>query len=397
MKKLIVFLATFFSLNHISAISFLLEDSVQCSMLSTMVSSSSEQQINLTSNASICFPNNNLLQYDWTVSNMSGQVIGDGVGPSFTADLGSPSLDSIVVCLGVNDFNEVDCLVCDTLFYNGPIYEWISINSPDIAYQIVCDNVEVFIASSSQYQIQMGSNILEMDGLLTYYWTISTTNGDILSNTNTLQFNQIQSDTLISCLTSLDQYSENCEICEELIWNGNDWVIYQLAEEPILSIQSVTHTDTAAYGESFNVYFTLVNNDTDDFVDDIIINFKSFSEEQNFESDSASLMVNINAEIASGASIPVTLNIPVTQQNFQYAGDNLVVIWPSSVAPIPTDTSITSIYIKDLSDIISFEPQKGGEENDESYVDLLGKKYSCWSDILKGTVYLKKGRKYLKF
>ena len=56
------------------------------------------------------------------------------------------------------------CEVCDTLFYNGPINEWISINAENLAIDLDCEDIELNISSSNNYQIVMNSNVNETEG-----------------------------------------------------------------------------------------------------------------------------------------------------------------------------------------------------------------------------------------
>ena len=80
---------------------------------------------------------------------------------------------------------------------------------------------------------------------------------------------------------------------------------------------------------------------------------------------------------------------------FQQAGDNLVVIWPSSVVPILPDSSFTPIHIIDqVSSIIEqnhlIKPLK------LRLFDLLGREYQSLSDLPNGAIYIRDGKKYIK-
>ena len=79
---------------------------------------------------------------------------------------------------------------------------------------------------------------------------------------------------------------------------------------------------------------------------------------------------------------------------YQQSGDNLVVIWPSSVVPLTTDTSITPVFIKETTSKI--KDYFISKENNAKVVDLLGRDYDSEYDIPRGTIYIKKGKKYIK-
>ena len=75
---------------------------------------------------------------------------------------------------------------------------------------------------------------------------------------------------------------------------------------------------------------------------------------------------------------------------YQQSGDNLVVIWPSSIAPLTTETSITPVFIKETtSNIKDYFISK---ENNAKIVDLLAREYDSEYDIPRGTIYIKKGK-----
>ena len=397
MNKLIVFVATFFAFAQLMVASSLPQD-IDCSNLQLMVTSSSESSLNMVYNP---YSGIDIISQNWIAYSTDG----DFIVSSINVDLSNIYLgdnislfDSIEVCLEVTDINQESCEVCDTLFYNGPINEWISINSPDINYEIDCDSVEVFIFSESENEVLMGSNVYDFEGLLSYYWVISDNNGNSLSANSIVDLSESETDTIVSCLTTIDEYNVNCQICETLAWDGYNWHIFEGADEPILSVESVMHTDTAEYGSSFPVFLNLVNNDDGVLEEDIILNFFAYSEQQMELPDTASFTIDLNATngIGPGESIPLSINIPVNLQTFQYSGDNLVVIWPSVVSPVLTDTSITTIYIKDGPASINPIPIDNSFTQGY-YYDLLGKEYKSWNDIPKGTIYLREGRKYLKF
>jgi len=83
-------------------------------------------------------------------------------------------------------------------------------------------------------------------------------------------------------------------------------------------------------------------------------------------------------------------------QLYQQAGDNLVVIWPSFVTPISSDTSITSLHV--LPPVTSFNELNYPvyEKSDNFIYDLMGRRYYNIKNLLKGTMYIRDGKKYIK-
>ena len=301
MNKLIVFVVTFFAFAQLTVASSLPQD-IDCSNLELMVTSSSESSLSMVYSP---YSGIDIISQNWIAYSTDG----DFIVSSINVDLSNIYLgdnislfDSIEVCLEVTDINQESCEVCDTLFYNGPINEWISINSPDINYEINCDSVDVFIFSESETQVLMGSNVYDFEGSLSYYWVISDNNGNSLSANSIVDLSESETDTIVSCLTTIDEYNENCQICETLAWDGYNWSIFEGADEPILSVESVMHTDTAEYGSSFPVFLNLVNNDDVVFEEDIILNFFAYSEQQMELPDTASFTIDLNATNGIGGA-----------------------------------------------------------------------------------------------
>ena len=201
----------------------ILESEMNCEFLDIMVTSSSETTINMTSNTESCMdPALGPFTYLWSGYTSSG----DFIVMSSLEDLNTYLADeiylsdSVVICFEVTGENEDVCQVCDTLFYNGPINEWISINDPDPAVDLDCELIEIEIATQSDYYIEMTSNALEVDGVFIYTWA---TNGSY-GNSITLDQNMFY-DTIVSCITIIDEYDENCEVCETLVLTNNGWVV----------------------------------------------------------------------------------------------------------------------------------------------------------------------------
>ena len=148
MNKLIVFVVTFFAFAQLTVASSLPQD-IDCSNLELMVTSSSESSLSMVYSP---YSGIDIISQNWIAYSTDGDFIVSSINVDLSYIYLGDNIslfDSIEVCLEVTDINQESCEVCDTLFYNGPINEWISINSPDINYEINCDSVDVFIFSHS--------------------------------------------------------------------------------------------------------------------------------------------------------------------------------------------------------------------------------------------------------
>ena len=101
--------------------------------------------------------------------------------------------------------------------------------------------------------------------------------------------------------------------------------------------------------------------------------------------------------LAPGDSINM-LNTPLIggSQLYQQAGDNIVIIWPSSTQTIVPDTSITSLYvINSIASIYQFDTLFKTQDLSEIY-DLLGRRYYNIKSIPPGTCILEMEKSTLK-
>ena len=132
--------------------------------------------------------------------------------------------DSIDVCYELTAANGDVCEVCDTLFYNGPINEWISINAENLAVDLDCEDIELNISSSNDYQIVMNSNADNTEGVLGYYWIVYDFFNNIISSSSSIVLDQnMFYDSLNVCISIVDEYDENCDVCETIYWSGESW------------------------------------------------------------------------------------------------------------------------------------------------------------------------------
>ena len=168
----------------------------------------------------------------------------------------------------------------------------------------------------------------------------------------------------------------------------------------IISVEGVWHADTVQYADPFNLEFWLVNTGNSSLISDsisakiIVVPIGSNS----LNSMPISITRNIPLGVlAPGDSINM-LNTPLIggSQLYQQAGDNIVIIWPSSTQTIVPDTSITSLYvINSIASIYQFDTLFKTQNLSEIY-DLLGRRYYNIKSIPLGVMYIRNGKKYIK-
>jgi len=162
-----------------------------------------------------------------------------------------------------------------------------------------------------------------------------------------------------------------------------------------LSVHSVIHSDTLDANVPFYIDFELTNNDTVTFNEIVKINLSfALANDTSFIDEQVILGVNQYQGIEAGESLSFSIELIEPQDMYQQSGDNLVVIWPSSIAPLTTDTSITPVFIKETTNNI--KDYFISKENNAKVVDILGREYDSEYDIPRGTIYIKKGQKYIK-
>ena len=162
-----------------------------------------------------------------------------------------------------------------------------------------------------------------------------------------------------------------------------------------LSVHSVIHSDTLDANVPFYIDFELTNNDTVTFNEIVKINLSfALPNDTSFIDEQVILGVNQYQGLEAGESLSFSIELIEPQDMYQQSGDNLVVIWPSSIVPLTTDTSITPVFIKETtSNIKDYFISK---ENNAKVVDLLGREYDSEYDLPRRTIYIKNGKKYIK-
>ena len=84
---------------------------------------------------------------------------------------------------------------------------------------------------------------------------------------------------------------------------------------------------------------------------------------------------------------------PATTVALLQAGDNLIVIWPSSITPINTDSSSTSIHVLNTS---TYTNNIVLENIDDGIIyDIYGRKHHSIKTLPIGSMYIRNGKKYI--
>ena len=86
-------------------------------------------------------------------------------------------------------------------------------------------------------------------------------------------------------------------------------------------------------------------------------------------------------------------NMPATTAALLQAGDNLIVIWPSSITPINTDSSSTSIHVLNTSTNTNNIVLENVE--DGIIYDIYGRQHHSIKTLPIGSMYIRNGKKYI--
>ena len=173
---------------------------------------------------------------------------------------------------------------------------------------------------------------------------------------------------------------------------------YSYNSSQFISVLGVNHDDTVQFADPFDIIFWFVNTgSTSIFSDSITANIAIHPVNM-----TPMQVLSITQSISFGTIYPgdsiFMLNtfLQGGSQLFQQAGDNLVVIWPSFVFPVSSDTSITPLYVIPPVTSVDEVDYPVYEESDNFIYDLMGRRYYNINNLLKGTMYIRDGKKYIK-
>ena len=240
-----------------------------------------------------------------------------------------------------------------------------------------CDSLQTYIVSSSQFQIDFISNAdsIGFDSLA-YYWYVNDFNGNLnhqrfSSTASVILPSSSNLDTILACLyiedNSIINPLQHCNICDTLVWDGINWV----KTAQVITSGSLYHPINLNFGSQ-----SLLNTN------------------QTFVPIYLPVSIYTPFGFTTGDSIDVSISfLNVNQFSFLQAGDNIVIIWPSSIGPIDADTSVTPIFIQNNT---SYFGENYFEENKNSVTfDLLGREYFSDSQLIEGVIYIRNGKKFI--
>ena len=163
-----------------------------------------------------------------------------------------------------------------------------------------------------------------------------------------------------------------------------------------VSVKGVIHADTVQMNTPFPLSFYFVNTGLDTLLMDSITANIGFSPLG---------MTPIPIQISTVLNIPQSIFAPGDSIFFLdpqipmlalSAGDHIVTIWPSSIVPIITDTSITDLHIiSTISNINENLTQNIGKFKADIY-DLSGRKYDNINCVPSVIIYIIDSKKYIK-
>ena len=153
-----------------------------------------------------------------------------------------------------------------------------------------------------------------------------------------------------------------------------------------ISVALVSHADTVQYSNILDLSFWFTNNSSATLYSDSITANIIITPVNVAPSNTQILSITQNIAFgifAPGDSIMFETLINGGPQLYQQAGDNLVVIWPSFVVPISSDTSITPLYVIPPVTSVDEVNYPIYEESDNFIYDLMGRRYYNINNLLK--------------
>ena len=172
------------------------------------------------------------------------------------------------------------------------------------------------------------------------------------------------------------------------------------ANSQVISVEGVSYADTVQFADPFDITFWFVNTgNTLIFSDSITANIAIHpvnTSPNNWDVLSITQSISFGTVYPGDSIFMLNTFLQGGSQLFQQAGDNLVVIWPSFVVPVSSDTSITPLYVTPPVTSVSEVNYPIYEESDNFIYDLMGRRYYNINNLLKGTIYIRDGKKYIK-
>ena len=169
-----------------------------------------------------------------------------------------------------------------------------------------------------------------------------------------------------------------------------------------IDIDAQLNHDTISYGQSFDILITLTNTGTFPITTPIYLWYGSHS--VNATSIDPNSIYQFPLTIYPNVlgfdpneSITVNIqsmsNMPATTTSALQTGDNLIVIWPSSLVPINTDSATTPVHV--LNTTTSVEIINPINFEDGIIYDVFGRVHKSIKTLPIGSMYIRNGKKYI--
>ena len=180
-------------------------------------------------------------------------------------------------------------------------------------------------------------------------------------------------------------------------------LVSKTIKSQVVSVEGVLHADSVQYAAPFFLNFCFVNTGSTPIFDSIITANLVISpvnaSPQNWQIFSFTEIIPQGIfDVGDTLYISDLYNNPLNggAQLYQQAGDNIVIIWPSFVVPVSSDTSATPLYV--IPPLTSTNEINLPTNKRISYYmyDLLGRRYDNIYHIQIGSMYIRDGKKYIK-
>ena len=129
-------------------------------------------------------------------------------------------------------------------------------------------------------------------------------------------------------------------------------LVSKTVKSQIVSVEGVWHADTVQYAAPFSLGFWFVNTGNTSILDSVITANIVISpvnaSPQNWQIFSFTEIIPQGIfDVGDTLYISDLYNNPLNggAQLYQQAGDNIVIIWPSFVVPVSSDTSASPLYV----------------------------------------------------
>tara|TARA_B110000008_G_scaffold73249_1_gene74394 strand:+ start:372 stop:950 length:579 start_codon:yes stop_codon:yes gene_type:complete len=179
-------------------------------------------------------------------------------------------------------------------------------------------------------------------------------------------------------------------------------LVSKTIKSQVVSVEGVLHSDSVQYAAPFSLNFCFVNTGSTSIFDSIItanlVIYPVNASPQNWQIFTFTEIIPQGIFDVGDTLYISDLNNPLNggAQLYQQAGDNIVIIWPSFVVPVSSDTSATPLYV--IPPLTSTNEINLPTNKRISYYmyDLLGRRYDNIYHIPIGSMYIRDGKKYIK-